>query len=102
MSEFEDFANDALENLRRERNKFMAPKVTETYIQPDEKDSDPTPPSLAYLEQCCPESANRKKEDPKDRKKKLLDDFIITIVNQYPESIRSQILEEVKKSTSAP
>ena len=42
MSEFEDFANDALENLRRERNKFIAPKVTETYIQPDEKDSDPT------------------------------------------------------------
>jgi hypothetical protein len=56
---------------------------------------------LEALTNCCPDAKNREKVEDYVREKNILNDFVLSIVNSYPEHLRSQILEEVNKSMAS-
>jgi len=96
MSEFLNFAEEKLEQLKAERNKISKPVVPQEFNSSEEPDN--IQARLSHLTQCCPETANQEKEDVKEREVNFLNDLVLQLVDKYPKEIQDQILEKVKNS----
>lgn len=100
MSEFIDYANEALEELRKERNKVHQAKILFEEKPPVLVDDNQSNAYNTLLE-CCPSVKNKPPQNIKNRTDNFVNDLIDEIINQYPENIRVQIREEVLKTMNA-
>jgi hypothetical protein len=97
MIESVDEASKILEKMKRERNQIPVPKVTSSYEVAEDIPLNPLS-HLESLTSCCPDARNREKVEDAIRQKNVLNDFVLSMIDQYPENVRTRILNEVKKT----